>query len=139
VAIVPPAQTPAALAAVRQRLQGWSVIRTTSPLDGRSTWIELFPAGVSKSLTADWLAAELGIPRTHTLSVGNDFNDLDLLEWAQTRFVVANAAAELRERFPAVASNDGGGVAEAIERWITVAEPGRPSDLPARGETRSAE
>ena len=139
VAIVPPAQTPGALAAVRQMLQGWSVIRTTSPLDGRSTWIELFPAGVSKSLTADWLAAELGIPRTHTLSVGNDFNDLDLLEWAQTRFVVANAAAELRERFPAVASNDGGGVAEAIERWIAVAEPGRPADLPARGEARSAE
>ena len=68
-------------------------------------------------------AAELGIPRAHTLSVGNDFNDLDLLEWAQTRFVTANAPAELRERFPIVASNDGCGVAEAIARWIEVVAP----------------
>jgi hypothetical protein len=118
VAIVPPAQAPAALAAVRQKLTALTVIQTTSPLDGRSTWIELFPSGISKGLTAEWLAGELGIPRTRTLSVGNDFNDLDLLEWAQTRFVTANAPAELKERFPAVASNNQGGVTEAIERWL---------------------
>lgn len=118
VAIVPPAQARAALAAVHLRLKGLSIIRTTSPLDGRSTWIELFPAGISKGRAAEWLASELGLTRVRCLSVGNDFNDLDLLEWAQTRFVTANAPAELRERFPTVASNDGGGVAEAIERWM---------------------
>lgn len=118
VAIVPPPRAQAALAAVQEALEELTVIRTTSPLDGRSTWIEIFPAGVSKSLTAAWLASRLGVCRTRTLSVGNDFNDLDLLEWAQTRFVTANAPAELKQRFPAVASNDGGGVAEAIDRWI---------------------
>lgn len=139
VAIVPAAQAPAALAAVRQQLKGLTVIRTTSPLDGRSTWIELFPAGVSKSLTTEWLAGELGVARARTLSVGNDFNDLDLLEWAQTRFVTANAPAELRERFPTVASNDDGGVAEAIERWIERRRSGRSSAARTRGEERSAE
>ena len=130
VAIVPPAQAPAALAAVRQKLTGLTVIQTTSPLDGRSTWIELFPAGVSKGLTAAWLAGELGIPRTRTLTVGNDFNDLDLLEWAQTRFVTANAPAELKERFPAVASNNQGGVSEAIARWLKMqgSRPMAPGD-----------
>jgi hypothetical protein len=107
------------LQAVRQKLKGLTVIQTTSPIDGRSTWIELFPAGVSKGLTAAWLAGELGIPRTCTLSVGNDFNDVDLLEWAQTRFVTANAPPELKQRFPAVASNNHGGVTEAIELWLT--------------------
>ena len=91
VAIVPPAQAQKALCAVKQRVNGLTVIRTTSPLDGRSTWIELFPIGVSKGLTADWLASELGVSRTRTLAVGNDFNDLDLLEWAHTGFVTANA------------------------------------------------
>lgn len=117
VAIVPPQQAEAALAAVRRALDGLTVIRTTSPLDGRSTWIEIFPAGISKGQTAEWLAAELGVARTHTLAVGNDFNDLDLLDWAQSSFVMANAPEELRRRFPAVASNDHCGVAEAIERW----------------------
>ena len=130
VAIVPPAQAPAALAAVRQKLTALTVIQTTSPLDGRSTWIELFPSGISKGLTAEWLAGELGIPQARTLSIGNDFNDLDLLEWAHTRFVTANAPAELKERFPAVASNNQGGVSEAIERWLKMkgARPAAPGD-----------
>jgi hydroxymethylpyrimidine pyrophosphatase-like HAD family hydrolase len=58
------------------------------------------------------------VARTRTLSVGNDFNDLDLLEWAHSPFVMANAPAELRQRFATVASNDHCGVAEAAERWI---------------------
>jgi len=62
--------------------------------------------------------------------VGNDFNDLDLLEWAQTRFVTANAPAELKKRFPAVASNNQGGVSEAIARWLKMqgARPMAPRD-----------
>lgn len=137
VAIVPPAQAQKALCAVKQRVNGLTVIRTTSPLDGRSTWIELFPIGVSKGLTADWLASELGVSRTRTLAVGNDFNDLDLLEWAHTGFVTANAPAELQERFPAVASNDHGGVAEAIARWIDALKLRRSSALLAgQGEAR---
>jgi hydroxymethylpyrimidine pyrophosphatase-like HAD family hydrolase len=118
VAIVPRARAENALSAVRQRLAELTVIRTTSPLDGHSTWIEIFPAGVSKSLSAQWLASRLGIPDGRTLSVGNDYNDIDLLEWATTRFVTANAPEDLRQRFPAVASNNHEGVSEAIARWL---------------------
>jgi hydroxymethylpyrimidine pyrophosphatase-like HAD family hydrolase len=118
VAIVPRTRAENALSAVRQRLAELTVIQTTSPLDGHSTWIEIFPAGVSKSLSAQWLASRLGAPAGQTLSVGNDYNDVDLLEWAATRFVTANAPEELRHRFPAVASNNHGGVSEAIERWL---------------------
>jgi len=131
VAIVPPGRAKAALTAVRRKLDSLTVIRTTSPLDGRSTWIEIFPAGISKGQTAEWLAAGLGVARTHTLAVGNDFNDLDLLEWAQSAFVMANTPEELRRRFPAVASNDYCGVAEAIERWMA------GMDLPRSSAGRS--
>ena len=119
VAIVPRERGDEALAAVRARLAELTVIRTTSPLDGISTWIEIFPAGVSKSLSAQWLASRLGVPDGRTLSVGNDYNDIDLLEWARTRFVTANAPEDLRRRFPAVASNNHEGVSEAIERWLS--------------------
>jgi hypothetical protein len=118
VAIVPPDEGPRALAAVREALAGFTVIQTTSPLDGRSMWIEIFPPQVSKSRTAAWLAAKLKVPRARTASVGNDFNDLDLLEWTPARFVVANAPGDLTRRFPAVASNNDGGVAEAADRWL---------------------
>jgi HAD superfamily hydrolase (TIGR01484 family) len=115
-AVVPEKNSHAALARVRGDLSDFSVIRTTSPLDGKATWIEIFPTVVSKSRTAAWLAEELKINRRNIVSVGNDYNDLDLLEWTANSFVVDNAPEELKNRFTAVASNNDGGVAEAVRR-----------------------
>ena len=65
---------------VASLLPDLTVIRTTSPLDHRSTWIEVFPREVSKSQAAAWLAARHGIRRGDVCAVGNDYNDRDLLE-----------------------------------------------------------
>jgi len=96
---------------------GFNVVRTTSPLDHRTMWIEVFPAEVSKSQGLAWLAAREGLGPEQVMVVGNDWNDLDMLEWAGAPYVVANAPAPLRERFPTVASCEEGGVAEAIRDW----------------------
>jgi hydroxymethylpyrimidine pyrophosphatase-like HAD family hydrolase len=117
-AVVPPDDTRPLMQTLRKALPGFSVIQTTSPLDGCSTWIEIFPATVSKSLATAWLAGVFDLGARQALSVGNDYNDLDLLEWTGTSFVVANAPLDLTERFATVASNDDGGVAEAIHRWL---------------------
>jgi HAD superfamily hydrolase (TIGR01484 family) len=107
-----------ALEKCRNELTDFNVIQTTSPLDGRSTWIEIFPPAVSKSLTTAWLAEGLEIDKRRIVSVGNDYNDLDLLEWTDTSYVVGNAPQDLKNRFIDVASNDNGGVAEAVQRWL---------------------
>jgi hypothetical protein len=106
----------AVLEKVRSELPDYSVIRTTSPLDGKATWIEIFSTVVSKSRTAAWLADELKIDKRKIVSVGNDYNDLDLLEWTAKSYVVDNAPADLKNRFAGVASNNDGGVAEAARR-----------------------
>ena len=103
---------------LRKKLSDVKIIRTTSPLDGESTWIEFFHPGVSKSLAAGWLARHLSISLQNTLSVGNDYNDLDLLDWAHTRFVVENAPEALKARFPSVSSHNHCGVTEAVENWL---------------------
>ncbi len=118
-AIIPPENGPVTFESIRREMSGFSVIRTTSPLDGLATWVEIFPRAVSKSRTAAWLAEQLGIDNRQTASVGNDYNDLDLLEWAPHSYVVDNAPADLKQRFAAVASNNDGGVAEAVARWQT--------------------
>ena len=123
-AVVPAGDGRSVLAKVRRELPDFSVIQTTSPLDGISTWIEIFPKSVSKSLTAAWLADQLQIDKQQIVSVGNDYNDLDLLEWAHNSFVVANAPADLKARFTSVASNNEGGVAEAARRWLESWEAG---------------
>ena len=117
-AILPPAGSLQVLKTLRKKLPDFNIIQTTSPLDGQSIWIEIFPATVSKGLTVAWLTAEFDIDPDRTLSIGNDYNDLDLLEWTASSFVVENAPDDLKERFPVVASNNESGVAEGIKRWI---------------------
>jgi hydroxymethylpyrimidine pyrophosphatase-like HAD family hydrolase len=117
-AVVPRDRTTDALRAVRNGLPGLSVIHSTSPLDHESTWIEFFHPGVSKGKTSAWLASKLKIDVTDTMAIGNDYNDLDLLEWAAHSYVVDNAPDDLKCRFQPVASNDNGGVAEAVRRWL---------------------
>jgi hypothetical protein len=117
-AICPPPGDERLISGLRKELIDLTVIRTTSPLDGRSTWIEIFPGNVSKGQTASWLAGELGIGVERVLAVGNDFNDLDLLDWAGSAFVVENAPGALHDRYPVVASNDDCGLAEAVEKWL---------------------
>ncbi|MEW6258271.1 MAG: HAD family hydrolase [Thermodesulfobacteriota bacterium] len=95
-----------------------SVIRSTSPLDHKSAWIEIFHPDVSKSRSAEWLCRNLGILAQDVLAIGNDYNDMDLLEWAGAAMLVENAPEALRSRFPTVASNNASGVSEAIEKWM---------------------
>lgn len=123
-AVVPARNGTAVLDAIRNELADFNVIQTTSPLDGQSTWIEIFPATVSKSQTAAWLAEELQIDKRQTVSIGNDYNDLDLLEWTESSYVVDNAPADLKNRFTTVASNNQGGVAQAVEKWLTQQKEG---------------
>ena len=105
------------LAALRRALSDLQVIRTTSPVDGRSIWVEFFPQGVSKASGCAWLAERLGLDQSDVHALGNDYNDLHMLEWAGRAAVVANAASDLRERFPVVASHNEDGLSSACTTW----------------------
>ncbi len=118
VAVVDGALAERTVQVVRERLPAFSTLRTTSPLDHASTWIEVFPRDVRKSSATSWLAERLAVPRERVLGVGNDYNDLDLLQWVGTSRVVANAPEDLRQRFAVTASNDDEGVAMAVEEWL---------------------
>ena len=94
------------------------VVRTTSPLDHASTWIELFPDGVSKAHASDWIRERHAIDAARTVAVGNDYNDLDMLEWAAHARVVSNAPPSMREQFAVVAANDDDGFTEAVRQLL---------------------
>lgn len=112
----------ARLAALRAALADFQVVRTTSPLDAESIWVEIFPAGVSKASGCAWLAEHLRIPREQTFCLGNDYNDLDMLEWGTHAAVVANAPADLRARFPATASHNHDPLTAACQTWGLLAK-----------------
>ncbi len=119
--VIDPPPGPGRYAEVVLALPGFQVIRSTSPLDGASTWIEIFPLGVNKAAAAAWLWQAGSAPQRSSLAIGNDYNDVALLDWADTSFVVSNAPAELRARYATVSSNDDAGFSEAVRRAL--AEP----------------
>lgn len=107
ICIIPPGNPSEMIQHLTSRLPRCNVIRTTSPLDGQSTWIEIYPEIVSKGQTCDWLVRRATHPEATTVStiaIGNDFNDLDLLHWAEKAYVVSDAPAELKEIFAEIPS-----------------------------------
>ena len=115
VAIVP--DNPSLYIRVKTELQDLSVIRTTSPLDGESMWIEIFPGSVSKSRAGQKLYNLLEIDSEPVLGIGNDYNDLDLLEWTEYSYIVSNAPEDLKKQVRITHSNRNSGFSRAIDMF----------------------
>ena len=101
---------------IKNEINFLKVIRATSPLDHKSIWLEVFPNGVSKGHSAEWLCKKLGIEQTQTISIGNDYNDIELLEWTAQSYVVENSPELLKKRFLIIKSNEEDGFAEVVEK-----------------------
>ena len=74
----------------------------------------------SKGVGVAAAAAELGITSAEVMAMGDNLNDLEMLEFAGTGVVMGNAEPSLHELpgLHATATNDADGVAHAIERFI---------------------
>ncbi|HEX8147322.1 MAG TPA: Cof-type HAD-IIB family hydrolase [Pyrinomonadaceae bacterium] len=74
----------------------------------------------SKGAGLSAVAAEQGLAREEVMAVGDNFNDLEMLEWAGTGVLMGNADPGLHAagRFHATAANDDDGVADAIEKFV---------------------
>lgn len=102
-----------------EKSKGLKVIRSTSPLDKKSMWIEIYPGGVSKGTSVHFMLEYLNIKKEMTAAVGNDFNDTEMLEEAGISFVVANSPEKLRSQFKNVSSCKKNGFSEAVEIFIS--------------------
>jgi Cof subfamily protein (haloacid dehalogenase superfamily) len=84
------------------------------------TLIDILPPDASKGTGVQRLAERNGLQPQNVMTIGDNFNDLEMLEFAGTPVVMGNADPSLLERaeFYTTLSNDEGGVAAAIERFI---------------------
>ena len=105
---------------IQQKFSDIKIIRTTSPLDGDSIWMEIFPKNVSKAYGIEWLCNKLQINPENTISVGNDYNDIDMLDYTAKKFVVDNSPSDLKERFPVCKSNQKSGFTDALDRYLDI-------------------
>ncbi|WP_419175744.1 HAD family hydrolase [Desulfosediminicola sp.] len=105
---------PSSFQRISKKLNGYQVTRTTSPLDHRSIWMEIYPENVHKGSGAAWLCQHLDIDHRKTTGIGNDYNDIDLLDFTQVSYLLANAPPELHGRYNLVPANDEGGFCHAV-------------------------
>lgn len=82
--------------------------------------LDIVHPAASKGVGVAAAAAELGISREEVMAVGDNLNDLEMLEFAGTGVVMDNAEPTLHEieGLHSTATNDQDGVAVAIERFI---------------------
>jgi len=97
-------------------------VRTEYPARDLSI-LDLLPQGVSKGWALERLAARLGIDRKETMAIGDNWNDLEMLEWAGQAVLMGNAAQELKTRaklrgWKQAPPNDQDGVAVVLEAEV---------------------
>ena len=85
--------------------------------------LDLLPPGVSKGWALERLAGRLGVDRKQTMAIGDNWNDVDMLEWAGQAVIMGNAAAELRtlakmRGWKQAPPNDQDGVAVVLEKAL---------------------
>jgi len=84
--------------------------------------VDVNSGGCSKGSTlARWTVAR-GLDAAEVLAVGDNLNDVEMLEFAGTAVVMGNAMADLKSRgWHVTGTNDEGGLADAIRHFV----PGR--------------
>ena len=104
--------------AIENQFQEVKVVRTSSPLETGYIWMEIFHQSVSKGNGVKFVCDNLKIEHEYTLGIGNDFNDLDLLEFTNYSYIVENGPAEMKGRFLSARSNEESAFARAIEMYL---------------------
>jgi len=115
---------------IKEKLNLFTTVLTTSPINHKSMWMEVFHHEVSKAKGIRWICNYLNLEFSGIMAVGNDYNDIDMLEEAHYPFVTENAPADLKERFPVTLSNNKNGVSSAILGKIDLIDSNLVSNNP---------
>jgi Cof subfamily protein (haloacid dehalogenase superfamily) len=78
--------------------------------------VDITAPGATKGRALAWRAKQLGLRRDEIMAVGDNFNDVEMLEYAGTPVVMGNAVDDLKERgWHVTGHQNDAGLAQAIE------------------------
>lgn len=80
--------------------------------------IDITAPTATKGRALAWRAEQLGLTRHQVMAIGDNLNDVEMLEYAGTAVVMANAVDGLKDRgWHVTGHQDEGGLAQAIRRF----------------------
>lgn len=94
------------------------VVRTSSPLDTNYIWMEIFHKDVSKGNAVRFLCKQKRIHHHMTFGIGNDYNDLDLLNFTSFSYLVDNGPEELKPLFRKALSNENSAFSHSLKKYL---------------------
>jgi Cof subfamily protein (haloacid dehalogenase superfamily) len=108
------------LSVLKSELNGSVTILPTIYPQLDFTLIDILPPDASKGTGVEKLAIINNLTAENVMTIGDNFNDIEMLEFAGTPVVMGNADPGLLERadFYKTVSNNESGVAAAIDRFI---------------------
>ena len=81
--------------------------------------LQIMHATVSKAQALRCIAGELPVTREHVMAIGDNANDVGMLQWAAIGVAVGNATPEVKAIADVITeANDEDGVAKVVRRYI---------------------
>jgi hydroxymethylpyrimidine pyrophosphatase-like HAD family hydrolase len=86
---------------------------------GWSAWLDITPEGVSKGAALEGVRRRLGVEPGHTVAVGDQRNDLEMLRWAARGVAMGNAPDEVKAAADEVAGDvDDDGLVDVLRALL---------------------
>ena len=111
-AVVAPSASADLCGKLQQELGERFFVTTSAP-----SLVEIMPADQTKGEAVKFLADYYKLSREQIAAIGDQWNDLPMIQAAGGKFTVKNGVPELKKYAKEVASNDEDGVAEAILKY----------------------
>lgn len=93
--------------------ENYEVIKT------RDVLLEFMPKGITKAYGIQLLIEDLGINQAEVMAIGDEENDLPMIEYAGLGVAMENAVPRVKECADVItASNEADGVARVIEKYV---------------------
>jgi Cof subfamily protein (haloacid dehalogenase superfamily) len=108
-----------ALAGDLQALAGAFAVALTEYEHRDFSLLDITSPTATKGHALAWRAVQLGLTRKQVMAIGDNFNDLGMLEYAGLPVVMENAVSGLKTRgWHVTGHHNEGGVAAAIDRFV---------------------
>jgi len=85
----------------------------------KPTYLEIMPKSASKTSAIELLCKKFNIQRLEIIAIGDNYNDIDMIEFAGLGIAMGNAPEQVKKYADQITfSNDEDGVAKALKKYI---------------------
>ena len=85
----------------------------------KPTYLEIMAKDVSKTSAIEILCKKFNVERSQVMAIGDNYNDIDMIEYAALGIAMGNAPIKVKEHADEVTfTNDEDGVAKALEKHL---------------------